>query len=80
MKKRVTRILNFFALNLLFFALYLNFVHKDSNGLPEPTTTPVTHSNNNTANVKGSVLVNNPEQYLNKVSASNPAVANSSQF
>lgn len=29
MKKRVRKIANFFAFNLLFFSLYLNFVHKD---------------------------------------------------
>jgi hypothetical protein len=31
MKKRTSKILNFFAFNLLFFALYLNFIHKDQN-------------------------------------------------
>ena len=31
MKKRISRVLNFFAFNLLFFALYLNFIHKDNN-------------------------------------------------
>ena len=29
MKRRVRKIANFFAFNLLFFALYLNFIHKD---------------------------------------------------
>ena len=29
MKRRVRKIVNFFAFNLLFFALYLNFIHKD---------------------------------------------------
>ena len=29
MKKRVFVFLNFVAFNLLFFALYLNFIHKD---------------------------------------------------
>ena len=29
MKKRVRKIANFFAFNLLFFSLYLNFIHKD---------------------------------------------------
>jgi len=29
MKRRVFKVLNFFAFNLLFFALYLNFIHKD---------------------------------------------------
>ena len=61
MKKRISRVLNFFAFNLLFFALYLNFIHKDNNSqiAPAPKTT-------NAATVKGTVLVTNPEQYLGK--------------
>jgi hypothetical protein len=31
MNPRLFKIANFFAFNLLFFALYLNFVHKDKN-------------------------------------------------
>jgi len=58
MKKRISRVLNFFAFNLLFFALYLNFVHKDNNS----QTLPV--SKNTVATTKGTVLVSNPEQYL----------------
>ena len=60
MKKRISRILNFFAFNLLFFALYLNFIHKDSNiqQVPAPKSS--------TASSKGTVLVSNPEHYLNK--------------
>jgi hypothetical protein len=34
MKKRAFALLNFFALNILFFAIYLNFIHKDINTLP----------------------------------------------
>jgi hypothetical protein len=34
MKKRATVFLNFVAFNLLFFALYLNFVHKDAIAAP----------------------------------------------
>jgi hypothetical protein len=30
MKRRLRRVVNFFAFNLLFFALYLNFIHKDN--------------------------------------------------
>lgn len=30
MKRRVSKIANFLAFNLLFFALYLNFIQKDS--------------------------------------------------
>lgn len=34
MKSRTFSILNFLALNLLVFALYLNFVHTDNNTAP----------------------------------------------
>jgi hypothetical protein len=62
MKKRISRVLNFFAFNLLFFALYLNFIHKDNNSqsVPASKTTAATAP-------KGTVLVSNPEQYLNKI-------------
>lgn len=39
MKRRVSKIANFLAFNLLFFALYLNFVQKDT------VTTGVTQYN-----------------------------------
>jgi hypothetical protein len=59
MKKRISRVLNFFAFNLLFFALYLNFIHKDnSNELPV--------QKNTTASVRGTVLVANPADYTKK--------------
>ena len=60
MKKRVRKIANFFAFNLLFFALYLNFIHKDNqstdniNSTVQPTA----------AAFSGTVLVENPEKYL----------------
>jgi len=57
MKKRLSRVLNFFAFNLLFFALYLNFVHKDSSPQPAQQKTA-------TASVQGTVLVEHPEQYI----------------
>ena len=60
MKKRLSRVLNFFAFNLLFFALYLNFIHKDSN-----TPAPIS-AKSSTATVQGTVLVNNPDEYLSK--------------
>lgn len=66
MKKRITRILNFFAFNLLFFALYLNFIHKDGN--MQETAVPQQTS----ASIKGSVLVSDPKPYLNKVEVSQP--------
>jgi hypothetical protein len=62
MKKRISRVLNFFAFNLLFFALYLNFVHKDNTAQILPVA-----RNTVASNVKGTVLVSNPEQYLSKV-------------
>jgi len=36
MKRRVRKIVNFFAFNLLFFALYLNFIHKDKSLVGAP--------------------------------------------
>lgn len=30
MKNKFRKVVNFFAFNLLFFALYLNFIHKDN--------------------------------------------------
>jgi hypothetical protein len=62
MKKRISRVLNFFAFNLLFFALYLNFIHKDNNAQMLPVARSTMAST-----VKGTVLVSNPEQYLSKV-------------
>ena len=61
MKRRVRKIANFFAFNLLFFALYLNFIHKDKMVLPtDETDKPKTEA------FSGTVLVENPEQYLQK--------------
>ncbi|HQW43030.1 MAG: hypothetical protein IPP02_08840 [Chitinophagaceae bacterium] len=63
MKRRVRKIANFFAFNLLFFALYLNFIHKDKTavlGGGEQTAQP------KAAAFSGTVLVDNPEQYLQK--------------
>ena len=60
MKKRIHRIANFFAFNLLFFALYLNFIHQDK-------VTPTNEQaivQQATASVSGTVPVNQPEKYL----------------
>ena len=65
MKRRIRKIVNFFAFNLLFFALYLNFIHKDraNNDIaPAVVGTPTT----NAAAYTGTVLVQNPEKYLGK--------------
>ena len=61
MKRRVRKIANFFAFNLLFFALYLNFIHKDKSG-SVVTGVAQTTSQQNTAAFSGTVLVDNPQQ------------------
>jgi hypothetical protein len=61
MKRRVRKIANFFAFNLLFFALYLNFIHKDKVAV---VTDPSVHQN--AAAFSGTVLVEDPSVYLNK--------------
>jgi len=71
MKRRVQKILNFSAFNLLFFAIYLNFIHKDNNTVAAPETTVV----QKTPALTGSVLVNNPEKYLDKKSETATAVS-----
>jgi len=61
MKRRIRKVVNFFAFNLLFFALYLNFIHKDKPNValtPAPAQAAAT-----TASVSGTVLVSNPEKY-----------------
>jgi hypothetical protein len=70
MKRRVRKIANFFAFNLLFFALYLNFIHKDKLALPTENTTQT-----KTAAFSGTVLVENPEEYLNKTNKNNSTPA-----
>jgi hypothetical protein len=37
MKRRIRRVVNFFAFNLLFFALYLNFIHRDNSNAVQVT-------------------------------------------
>jgi len=36
MKRRIRRTVNFLAFNLLFFSLYLNFIHKDKDAGLDP--------------------------------------------
>jgi hypothetical protein len=60
MKRRVRKIANFFAFNLLFFALYLNFIHKDKT--PVNFAGEQTAVQQQTAAFSGTVLVDNPEQ------------------
>jgi len=60
MKKRVRKIANFFAFNLLFFALYLNFIHKDKQSTADDNTTVQPTA----AAFSGTVPVLHPEKYL----------------
>ena len=65
MKRRIRKIVNFFAFNLLFFALYLNFIHKDRANI-DVAPAVVNTSVNSTAAYTGTVLVQNPEKYIRK--------------
>ena len=71
MKRRIRKVANFFAFNLLFFALYLNFIHKDKIAVTggDQTVQP------SAAAFSGSVLVDNPDQYLQKKNATTANVA-----
>ena len=72
MKRRLRRIANFFAFNLLFFALYLNFIHQDkAGGVISDQTVQAT------AAVTGTVPVTQPEKYLHKTAATPETGANS---
>lgn len=65
MKRRIRKIINFFAFNLLFFALYLNFIHKDRANI-DVAPAVVNTSVNTGAAYTGTVLVQNPEKYIRK--------------
>lgn len=58
MKRRVRKIANFFAFNLLFFALYLNFIHKDKATVNFATET----AKQQNAAFSGTVMISNPQQ------------------
>lgn len=60
MKRRVRKIANFFAFNLLFFALYLNFIHKDKTVMPAAPQVNAS-LNSSKAAFSGTVLVDNEE-------------------
>ena len=64
MKIRIRKIVNFVAFNLLFFALYLNFIHKDNNGNIVDLST-----NDNKVVLNETVLVDNPLKYVGQESA-----------
>ncbi len=58
MKKRAFNVLNFISFNILFFAIYLNFIHKDVNTLPAVTAS-ITRAAKNVAsgNIKATPFV-----------------------
>ena len=58
MKRRVRKIVNFFAFNLLFFALYLNFIHKDK----QPMAIETEQAKQSSTPFGGTVLVDNDQQ------------------
>lgn len=64
MKRRIRKIVNFFAFNLLFFALYLNFIHKDGTMNENLPATAVKGAASPSAVYTGTSLVENPEAYL----------------
>ena len=66
MKRRIRKIVNFFAFNLLFFALYLNFIHKENPGGNSTPSVAAQPTASDDAGFTGTVLVQNPEKYLNK--------------
>lgn len=75
MKRRVRKIVNFFAFNLLFFALYLNFIHKDKTAMAGAGNMA---GQQNTPAFSGTVLVETPGQPKNAtVTPAQPAVQKS---
>ena len=66
MKRRIRKIVNFFAFNLLFFALYLNFIHKDRSNIDVAPAVVNAPAANSAASYTGTVLVQNPEKYIRK--------------
>ncbi len=78
MKRRVRKIANFFAFNLLFFALYLNFIHKDK--APVNFAGEQAAIQQNTAAFSGTILVESKqaEKKATVTPASEPKAENSS--
>lgn len=70
MKRRVRKIANFFAFNLLFFALYLNFIHKDKVAIADQA-----NLQQRTAAFSGTVQVANPEKDIEKKSITTTVTA-----
>ncbi|MCX8019701.1 MAG: hypothetical protein N2747_04325 [Chitinophagaceae bacterium] len=69
MKRRTRKIINFFAFNLLFFALYLNFIHRDKG--QNFFNNPQIQQQVQTENLSGNEVVNN-ELEVKKEKTQNP--------
>jgi hypothetical protein len=69
MNPRLFKIANFFAFNLLFFALYLNFIHKDKN-VQQVISTSV-----HTPVASKALSTGAAEQYVQKESAAKNTVS-----
>ena len=76
MKRRIRKIVNFFAFNLLFFALYLNFIHKDRTSNDIAPAAVVSGSTSNVAAYTGTVLVQTPEKKSMRKEEDEPAKSN----
>ena len=63
MKTRLSKVLNFLAFNVLFFALYLNFIHKGSD--VDPVMQPIQTN----ARTQSTVLIERQDHYLEKASS-----------
>jgi hypothetical protein len=62
MRSLMRKSLNFLAINVLFFALYLNFIHKDK-AMPD-FSFPENHSELVSTNT---IPVTNPSKYLDQI-------------
>lgn len=61
MKPRIRKVINFFTFNVLFFSMYLNFIHTDKVVAESPTV----QQNNGALNTRGTVFAQNPRKYSN---------------
>ena len=70
MKKRIYNLTNFLAFNVLFFAVYLNFIHKTNNAVSSSRSSVKTEK----ATHLQTQVVENPEEYINaRISIANNA-------
>ena len=60
MRTRLRKITNFLAFNLLFFALYLNFIHQDK----QLVVTAEQKTKQTSAAFSGTVLVQDQQKYV----------------